>query len=116
MAVSDSPWWWLPELLRGPTCACPIQTFSEPTLVPEIASRRLMLPLWAVSVDISAAGTCRSGRCQSSAMVLLEPSPPVGCRRTVPAPGEGRRYRVLDTARSGPSLEVTRVTCHVSPT
>src|SRR4051812_19385415 len=75
-----------------------------------------MLPLWAVSVDISAAGTCRSGRCQSSAMVLLEPSPPVGCRRTVPAPGEGRRYRVLDTARSGPSLEVTRVTCHVSPT
>src|SRR4051794_2505432 len=66
MAVSVSPWWWLPEAVRGATVVWPIQTFSAPTLAPDTASRRTMPSVWAVSADRPAAPMCRSGRCQSS--------------------------------------------------
>src|SRR6185312_5561803 len=48
MAVSESPWWWFPEFVPGPTCAWPIQTFSEPTVFPDTASKRRMPLLWVV--------------------------------------------------------------------
>ena len=41
MAVSESPWWWSPDAVRGPTCAWPIQTRCDPTVRAEIASSRI---------------------------------------------------------------------------
>src|SRR4051795_1720810 len=73
MADSVSPWWWLPESAPGCRCAWPIQSLSEPTVAPDTASLRVIAPLWAVSFDSSAAGTCRRGRCACPGMAATVP-------------------------------------------
>src|SRR5258705_762528 len=68
MAVSVSPWWWSPEEVAGATWVWPIHTFEDPTVLPEIASRRVMPVVWRVSPLSSAPLMCRSGACQWSVM------------------------------------------------
>ena len=42
IAVSDSPWWWSPDAVRGETRVSPIQIRSAPAVAAEIASCRAM--------------------------------------------------------------------------
>ena len=64
MAVSASPWWWSPDLAPAATWVWPIHSFSAPTLLPEIASRRVIPAVWLVSPVSSPARIWNSGRCQ----------------------------------------------------
>ena len=51
MPVSEIPWWWLADAVDGATCVWPIHRSRDPTLSPEIASRRVMPPVCAVCPD-----------------------------------------------------------------
>src|SRR4051794_5253863 len=119
MAVSESPWWWSPDDVRGATCVWPIQTRCEPTVIALIASRRSMPVVCAVSEVSSCARTCRSGWCHSSLMpppfrrrqagarcvhgggvgTMAAPDP-LGRRRTCDAPARARTP-ALAGARDG---------------
>src|SRR5579863_5224730 len=86
MAVSASPWWWSPDFAPAATWVWPIQSFSAPALLPEIASQRAMPEVWPVSPLSSPVRMWVSGRCQWSS-VMTPPFVVVVDRHYVVIPG-----------------------------
>lgn len=52
-------------MVEGPTWVWPIQIFCDPTVLPEIASKRLIPEVCRVSPLTAFAGMCSSRPCQT---------------------------------------------------
>ena len=83
MAVSESPWWWLPEAVAAGTWVWPIHRFFAPTVFPLIASSRRMpevCAVWSTSPD--GAIWCR---CRWKASISAGTRTPLGVRMKSPS-------------------------------
>ena len=61
----------VPDFAPAATWVWPIQSFSAPALLPEIASQRAMPEVWLVSPLSSPARIWVSGRCHWSSLMRL---------------------------------------------